>query len=320
MSMPPNSSIDFDAIVRSIGGLFGKFPHTQALLRTLEGRLGRALGPGEPEHLMVVGEPGTGKSTALRRFHDEHPRIEHEEWTEVPVLYCELPAKTSIKQLAGQMLDVMGSEFADKGDEVQRTRQLKTLIKACRTRVIVLDEVNHLVDRGGVRTHYRVSDWVKQLSWPGGPVLVLAGTPNAKLLLEANLQLRSRVGEEMSIDPLSANGAQSKVFAKVLRTFGALIKPLDCIDLGDPLVTRQMAFATGGRLRAIQLLLRGAVRDAANLEQPRLDGNVLATAFARVIFPGASAERNPFCAEFNGVPLTKPHEPFAQEAINVRER
>ena len=312
--------IDFDAIARAIGGLFGRFPQTEALRNTLKDRLIRALSPGEQEHLMVVGEPGTGKSTTLRRFCDEHPRIEHEEWTEVPVLYCEVPAKTSVKQLAGLMLDVMGSEFADKGDEVQRTKQLKTLIKACRTRVIILDEVNHLVDRGGVRTHYQVSDWIKQLSWSGGPVLVLAGTPKSILLLETNLQLRSRFGEVVSIEPLCANGAQSKVFSKVLRTFGALIKPINCIDLGTPEVTRQMGFATGGRLRSIQALLRGAVRVAANLERQRIDGDVLAMAFARVIFPDAPAERNPFCAEFNGIPLNKPQEPFAYEVINARRR
>ncbi|QIL71024.1 AAA family ATPase [Diaphorobacter sp. HDW4B] len=305
--------IDFRAISVSVASAFGKFPQVLALLDTLDARFHNALDDGEPEHLMVLGESGTGKTTTLRHFCQKHPPIERPEVTEVPVVYAEIPSKTTIKGLAGTLLQAMGSPYWNKGDQIQRTHQLVTLLRACRTRVVILDEANHLVDRGGVRTHYHIGDWIKQLSRPGGPALVLAGTPRAELLLATNTQLRGRFGECFSINPLSANGEDLGLFAKILRSFEAQLKPIECVKFGDPVIARQFAFATAGRLRAICKLLRGAIDIAAKQRHPRIDMKVLEQAFEKVLLKSAPPERNPFSGKFNGVPLTKAGEPFAPE-------
>ncbi|MGE8453655.1 MAG: TniB family NTP-binding protein [Pseudomonadales bacterium] len=314
--MTPHSTgeINYRQIARKISDAFGKFPQVTSLLNNMEDRFQAALSPGEPEHLLVTGEPGTGKSTILRHFATSYPSVVHEEWTEVPVIYAEIPARTTIKALAGILLQAMGSPFWDKGDETQRTRQLRTLLAGCKTRMIILDEINHLVDRGGVRTHYHVGDWIKQLSGPGGPVLVLAGTPRAELLLATNAQLRSRFGQQVIVHALSANDQHIKLFSKVLKSFEGRLPPLPCIDLGDPAVTRQFAFATDGRLRAICHLLRRAVAVASRASAPRIDGETLAQAFVEAIYASATPERNPVHPKFNGIPLARAGEPFAPEA------
>lgn len=308
------SQINFSQISQKVSSAFGKFPQVTSLLNTLDERLQSALSPGEPEHLLITGLPGTGKSTLLNHFTKLHPSVVHEEWTEVPVVYVEIPPRTTIKALAGIVLREMGSPYWDKGDEAQRTIQLRTLIIACKTRMIIFDEVNHLVDRGSVRTHYHVGDWIKQLCRPGGPVLVLAGIPRAELLLATNAQLRSRFGEQMFVHALSVNGEDIKLFSKVLKSFERMLLPLPCIDLGDAAVTRQFAFATDGRLRSICHLLRRAVAIASRHSSPKIDGETLAQAFVEVIYREATPERNPFHPKFNGVALTRAKEPFAQEA------
>jgi len=308
------SQINFSQIDQKISSAFGKFPQVINLLNTLEEKLHSALSPGEPENLLITGLSGTGKSTLLEHFSKLHPSVAHAEWTEVPVVYVEILARTTIKALAGFVLREMGSPFWNKGDEAQRTIQLRTLIVGCKTRMIIFDEVNHLVDRGGVRTHYYVGDWIKQLCRPGGPVIVLAGIPRAEQLLATNDQLRSRFGEQVTIHALSANGADIKLFSKVLRSFERMLSPLPCIDLGDAAVTRQFAFATDGRLRSICGLLRGAVLIAAQQPNPKIDGQTLAQAFVKMIYKRATPERNPFHPEFNGIALTREGEPFAPEA------
>lgn len=309
------STTDFDTrtITENLRATFGKFPQVRAALTRLTTLLSDEVTLAEPVHLMLLGESGTGKSTLLRYFLRQHPPVEHPEFTEVPVLYAEIPSKTTVRALAGLLLRNMGSEFWDKGDEVARTFQLTTLLKACKTRLIVLDEVNHLVDRGGVKTHYHVADWIKQLGQPGGPAVVLAGTPRAQVLLETNLQLRTRFGELLWLKPFSTLPHGIAEFAAALKAFSKLLKELPCIDLSTPSTVEKFGFATGGRLRLIRSLLVRAVELAGSAAPPRIDLPTLAIAFEQVVFPGASPERNPFRAEFSGIPLTKASEPFAPE-------
>ncbi|MEN5178409.1 TniB family NTP-binding protein [Comamonas testosteroni] len=308
------SQINSIQIDQKISSAFGKFPQVISLWNTLEAKLHSALSPGEPQNLLITGLSGTGKSTLLEEFAKLHPSIAHEEWTEVPVVYVKIHPRTTIKALAGLVLLKMGSPFWNKGNESQLTIQLQTLITACKTRMIIFDEVNHLTDRGGVRTHYHVGDWIKQLCRPGGPVLVLAGIPRAKQLLATNDQLRSRFGEQVTVHALSANGENIKLFSKVLKSFERMLLPIPCIDLGDAAVTRQFAFATDGRLRSICGLLRGAVLIAVQQPNPKIDGQTLAQAFVKMIYNEATPERNPFHSKFNGIALTRKGEPFAPEA------
>jgi Cdc6-like AAA superfamily ATPase len=307
------NTCDSKAVAQAIRKCFGKFPRTVAVLNRLTELMEDEPCNTEPPHLMITGESGTGKSTVLRYFRDKYPRIEHADFTEIPILYLEVPAKTSVRMLAGLMLQELGSKFWDKGDEVARTFQLKTLLRACKTRMVVLDEVNHLVDRGGVKTHYAVADWIKQLGQPGGPAVVLAGTPRAKLLMETNLQLRTRFGEVLPLLPFSSLPGHIGEFAAVLRAFDKLLGDVPRIDLSAHANVEKIAFATGGRLRVIRDLLVRSISIADSLPEPKIDLGTLARAFCEVVYLGAPPNRNPFHKEFSGLPLVKPGEPFAPE-------
>lgn len=300
------------AITRAIRRSFARFPHVQYTL----GHLGRLFEydciDEEAEHLLVIGESGVGKSTLLCRFHDLHPPIAREEYTEVPVLYVKLPSACSIIKLARAMLLALRSKYWDKGDESQLTVQLKCLLLGCKVRLVILDEVNHLVDKGGEKTHYNIADWIKSLADEMHLPFVLAGIPRSERLLDTNDQLRGRFREVIEIQPFSIeNKYCEKEFRSVLLSFQMLLGDLPSIDLSHPTVARAFVFATGGRLREIRKLLVRAVELAFERPEPKLTISELFRAFRTVIYQDAPNERNPFSKRFTGTPLTKPGEPFS---------
>lgn len=210
----------------------------------------------------------------------------------------------------------MGSAHWNRGDQTQRTIHLNALLKGCKTQLVVLDEVNHLVDRGGSKTHHAVADWIKQLGGRGGPAIALMGTPRSETLLSTNDQLRSRFGEVIRLTPFSTTtSAKLAEFCAVMRCFSKVLGDLPHIDISAKENVRLIAFATEGRLRAIRDLLNRSIKVAAETEKSQIDLPVLAKAFAEVIYKDPPPGRNPFLSDFTGIALTKVNEPYGAEVL-----
>lgn len=61
------------------------------------------------------------------------------------------------------MLAALGSPYAKAGNEADKLEQLLTLLRSCKVRLILLDECNHLADRGAQKTHHSMADGIKEL-------------------------------------------------------------------------------------------------------------------------------------------------------------
>lgn len=299
------------ATIRNLRRFFGHFPQVKYAHSRLEALFSHECEDEEPECLAIIGDTGTGKSTLINKFVLKHPRIEHEEYSQIPVLSVGLPAKCSIKTLAGRLLRALGSLYWNRGDEGERTVSLIKLLKACKVRLIILDEVNHLADRGAEKSHYLVGDWIKQVIQESGIPIVLVGTPAAAILLETNEQLADRYHELIRLRALSCEPDRLRELRNVLNAFMAALDGVPCIDLTDEKHARMIAFATAGRLRDIRRLLVRAVEIAAAGERIAITRSTLAQAFLEVVYPDAPDKRNPFSGKFDGIPLTKSGEPFA---------
>ncbi len=300
------------ATVQKIRKEFIKLPHVIRITASLDRMYAYQCCNEEAEHLMLVGESGVGKSTLLSRYAAEHPPIEHEEFTEVPVLYVVLGPSPTPKTLAHTILRVLGDPKWNTGREVELTARLVFLIKQCRVRLVIVDEANHLIDRGGEKTLHTAADWIKRLVDATQVSFVLAGVPRITRLLDTNDQLRERFREVLRIDRLSVASESAEFeFRNVLVTFKRYLQDLPAIDISGIAITRLFAFATDGRLRDIRRLLVRAVELAYAQSDPRLTDRVLAQAFRTVIYPDAPDERNPFHKRFDEMPLVKGDEPFA---------
>lgn len=306
------TTVSAHAICKLIRTSFVRFSHVHQLLQKLDDLYKYNCTNEEAENISLLGESGVGKTRLLKKFCNAHPRIEHKDFTEIPVLYTKVPPQGNIDSLASAMLQALGSPFWDKGKPKQLVYQLKCLITKCKVRMIILDEMNHLVDKRGIKTHHHIADWIKELSDEMGVPFVLAGIPRAERLLHTNDQMRSRAREVIIIQQFSVESdAAVKEFQSVLKSFATLMDGLPTIDLSHKTMARRMAFATDGRLRDIRSLLVRAVQLAFDQPSAQITMPILANAFRQVIYSNGPDDRNPFCENFKELPLTGLGEPFA---------
>lgn len=299
-------------IIRNLRGCFATFPQISPILERLTHLLQQECLNGEPDHLFIVGESGVGKSRMLEYFQSLHPAHDLHDRTVVPVLYSETPSDCTPKKLASQLLRALGSKLWNKGNEQELTHQFLVLLAECRTKMVILDEVNHLVERGGAKSHYQLADWIKLTARQSKIPFVMSGTERSIELLAVNEQLRSRFRESVMIRPFGFSTPQdSKETLAALRSFHQLLANVDRVDISSEPLSNFVIFGTHGRLREIRKLLVRWVEIGFQKSRVTLTLEDLAKAFAQVIYPGVPKGRNPFRADFNGIPLTLLGEPFA---------
>jgi len=302
-------------VIVSMKKTFVQLPRYGRVMEQLEELLLQGDALDDPDHLFIIGESGVGKSRILKRFKSSHPRVVHTEFTEIPVLYLCIPSKSSIDDIASAALLEMGSAFWNCGKTKELTFQLKKLLKACKVQMILIDEMNHLVDKGLFKTHHLIADWLKLLSDDIHIPIVFAGIPRATLLLYTNDQLRGRFREVVEIAPFSVETKSGLLeFRNVLKSYETMASAYVKIDFSSVKMARRMIFATAGRMREIRRLIFRVVKLACKTNPPRASMATFSEAFRQVIYPGAPDTRDPFTSKFEKIPLTRPGEPYAPRA------
>src|SRR5690606_28838064 len=118
---------------------------------------------GLAQHLLVLGESGTGKSTLCRLLVERYPRQVLAERDVVPVLSVSVPAGATITNVASEILAALGDPHPSAGTVAVKTRRVLVLCRSCGVELVLFDEAQHLHDRGQIATHYLVGDWIKRL-------------------------------------------------------------------------------------------------------------------------------------------------------------
>lgn len=269
---------------------------------------------GYPENLRLVGVSGVGKSTLLINYRDAHPKIFHPEYTEVPVVYAEVPAMPTSKQLAINLLKGLGSTDTT-GTASQLWDRFVSLCRRCGVSLIILDEIQHFVDRGKLTTYSSTADLLKQhLSELTLPV-VMAGAPRCRLLFEANNQLRSRFKASTSFYPFRINTPPD--FDRFRTVISTIAQDFDesarRFLISDNMVER-IFYATDGIFRNLIDLIDG-VR-VSRAEGARCTPEVMSKAFQETVSACADQASNPFASKFIGRRLIGAGEPYMPSPID----
>lgn len=257
-----------------------------------------------PTCLHIIGQTRTGKSAVARDFLNEISMRPTSDGNQQSVVYAVAPADATVKGLLESLLKGLGDPHWWRGSRSTMLGRLHTQLEGVKCRLIILDEFQHLCDKGQSKRLNVLSDLLKTLieNKPWG--LVAIGLPSSLAIINSNTQLAGRFDPPLSMPLFDWNDAQSrKQFRGFLRTFQRLLRPFELPDLVDQMAFR-MYMASTGRVGLVAKLMDRAVRNATRAHTKKIRLPDLQRAFDESIWfaPNFPLEGGPFGADLSVIP------------------
>lgn len=292
------------------------FPPYVAAFAEMEFLLSQYRETGVPQNLIVVGETGTGKTTLCKAFIKKYPRFTLPECDVLPILYVCAPAVATVAALAESILQQLGDPGFKLGSISAKTKRIVTLMRGMKVLMLLIDEAQHMHDRGQKFSRYLVGDWLKTLIDDTQVPTVLLGLPRTENLLQINEQLRRRFSRRRNLQ--LGQDPDTSIETECLQMFISLGTTLPLrISNGqfswDELGSR-IYYACDARIAYVKKLLVGAIRIATERSLEEIDPEVLEDAFTQEVWWEGKGGLNPFNAQFVFRKLNHVNEPFETTA------
>ncbi len=219
---------------------------------------------GKPECMLILGEPGAGKTTLREQYLRLNPREELAERTLIPVFSSEFPDRTVPRQAAICFLEDLGHDLSPKGISApQLTKMLAKLMVACGVEISLLDEFQHMIETKSFEVLEDAAKWLKVLINSANLPVVLFGMPYSRIILECDDQLAGRFMIQRVIESFRIiNKEDRKNFRTFLKVFDESLPFTKTPELhGLELYPRLFAFSKGN-MRRLRNLINYAAEEA----------------------------------------------------------
>jgi len=249
-----------------------ELPHPMfvAHLSALKRRIDDALAGFAPKIVRVPGPSGVGKSSLIATLSRDYHETRIDGRRHVPVLVVEVPQSATAKLLPQSVLRALGIQVPSRMTAGAMFDLMVMQLRLAGTRVVIFDEIAHLVDEGSRVPPRAASDWLKTLADTLGMTLILFGIPRLERLFSANEQLRRRACPARSFLPYDASDIEQMTayvscVTNYARLFAAAGYP---IDVRPRVLTQQSYLLTGGLIGVLADFMRELASSMAN-EAPR---------------------------------------------------
>lgn len=240
------------------------------LLQHLEDLLGWPRNNRMPS-LLIVGEPGIGKTQVAAKFCRDHPPLfDHERGrSAMPVVSVQVPAATSDRLFWASMLRATGAVFPQRPGNAELMLMVLQVYRDVGARMLLIDEAHNMLS-GSAREQRRILTHLRYLSNELRLSLVCFGTPAAREAIASDPQLARRFGQ-YELPAWQADGDFAALVATALHQM-----PLARPSVLAPSDLRAIISATrGNTARVFQMLTDLAVSAIASGEE-RVTGEMIA--------------------------------------------
>ena len=191
------------------------------------------------------------------------------------------------------MLYDLKDPFYEKRTSIaQQTQRLYEILEKCNVQLIILDEVQHLVDRNSEKLIQDSSDWFKELIDCTKIPVVFLGIPDARKIFIENEQLANRVRLFEEFKPF----VYDELFRQVLFLFDISLPFEETSGLAEPDMSMRIYLATKGVMKNIRDLIYESGKIALENNYNRITMPILAAAFEKYLY--FVQENNPFSPGF----------------------
>ena len=262
-----------------------------------------ALDGGDTRGLSIIGESGTGKSRILEHVEKKYPRSRDDSGLKVPVLLVKVPSKPTVKGLVEVLLHELGDPLFEKGTEIVKTKRLLKLLAAAETRLLMLDEFQHFVDRTSQKVQHQVADWLKILVDDAQVGLIVAGLPYCTHVIETNTQLKRRFQRSAIMPRFDWSNSEHQVeFCSILGTMQSQLIPFEFPDLSSIDMAFRIYCATGGIIGRVANLLTETITNAIYEDKIKITLSALRKADEFASYDKPFDMESPFSKKFNILP------------------
>lgn len=279
--------------IKFLNDLKVAYPKMRSILDTVEECQDSTKLSTKPKCLSIIGPSGSGKTTLMEIHKKNYPDIDTFEGVTKNILYSRIPCPARIGSLPTKLLYDLGDPFYSKKSSIAiQTQRLYNLLASCNVKLIILDEVQHLVDRNSEKLIRDSSDWFKELIDNCRIPVIFLGMPESKRIFVENQQLANRVSYYEELEPFKYDNT----FRVLLNYFDESLPFPYVSGLAQQDISIRIHIATKGLMKHIRDLIVESSILALKHEHDRITMPILAKTFDKIL--SNVNEKNPFLPGF----------------------
>ena len=217
--------------------------------------------------LIITGESGAGKSTTilhhLNKIESLRPRVDQYGDTLLPLVRVKAPTDCTMRELGYELLAKMGYELKRDLTEAAVYRMVRERMKMLGTKVVFIDEFQHIFDAPKIKGVQHLTDTLKNLLQEDGyPIYVIvAGLPEivGVVYRDPKEQMEGRTVVR-NLPELSFEG-HKELLADVIRHYLAIAELELSVEPSDEFLQR-LLHAGRNRLGIIIRMVMFAIEDS----------------------------------------------------------
>lgn len=218
-------------------------------------------------NMVIVGETNNGKTKIVNEFRLRHPRTDNRaaDAVGVPVLVVQAPSNPTETRFYGEILQALYAPMRPSSNAEQRLMQVLTLARAIDLKVLVIDEIHHII-AGSLQRQRVFLNTIKYLGNELQIPIVGVGTSDALHALQSDPQLANR------FEPvLLPRWKLDEEFLRLLVSFESMLPLRERSSLAEPTLAATILGKSEGTIGEITMLLTRAAALAVETKRERID-------------------------------------------------
>lgn len=206
----------------------------------------------------LVGPSRAGKSMLIEKLGRDFPATKVNGRRQVPVLVVKLKTPVTPRQLPSCVLEALGLPAPENAKLGALNVRMQKQLDLAGTRVVLFEEVNHLVERGTRVLPTEAGDWFKVLADTENRTVVLSGIPLFERLVQQHPQLRLRASAPRWLMPYDSRLPDNlQAFHACVATYANLFRETGYpIDLPGHVLTYQCYLLSGGLIGVLSRFMQ----------------------------------------------------------------